>query len=80
MRFYYDHGNLYALTKLNMFYKVPIYVDNSATVVQTEKRDYYFDGKNNACQWFLNDKEQRLDAETKQAVDGYVKGVVRSYL
>jgi hypothetical protein len=77
MRFYYSRGTLFALTKLNLYYKVPIYVDKSAKVSYSEKQDYYFDENSNLCQWFNNGEEQLVDAVIKQTVSGYVKGVLK---
>jgi hypothetical protein len=77
IRFYYAQGTLFALTKLNLYYKVPIYVDKSAKVAYTEKQDYYLDENGNVCRWFNNGEEQSVDAVVKQTVGGYVQGVLK---
>ena len=75
-RFYYFEGRLFAITKLNLFYKVPIYVDPSAAVKSSEKKDFYLNKNGVVCNWFLNDSEQPVDKDTIDMIKEYVLGIL----
>lgn len=76
-RFYYaDNGAVFAVTKLNLYYNVPIYVDADATVGGSEKKDFYLSRDGTVCRWFLNDVEQLVNEQTIDMIRGYLAGVL----
>jgi hypothetical protein len=76
MRYYYDRGNIFAITKLNLSYEVPIYVDPSAAVKSSEKKEFFVDNGGQVCHWFLNDTEKVVDKETIEMIHQYISGVL----
>ena len=75
-RFYYFAGQIFAITKLNIFYKVPIYIDSSAAVKYSEKKDFYLSNNGVVCKWFLNDVEQSVDKDTIDMIHQYISGII----
>src|SRR5262245_4737103 len=68
-RFYYgDEGRVFAITKLNLTYDVPIYVDPAAKIGASEKKDFYLSRDGTICRWFLNDVEQAVDKDTTDMI------------
>ena len=77
MRFYYNEdGAIFAITKLNLSYHVPIYVDSSATVKMSEKKDFYLNRDGTVCSWFLNDVEQSVDRDTQDMIREYIASIL----
>ena len=75
-RFYYFEDRIFAITKLNLSYKVPIYVDSSAEIKSSEKKDFYLSKSGAVCNWFLNDSEQPVDNDTINMIKEYISGIL----
>lgn len=74
-RFYYSGDRIFAITKLNLSYEVPIYVDPKAKIKSSEKKDFYLDKSGVVCTWFLNDTEQAVDKDTIDMIKQYISGI-----
>jgi hypothetical protein len=74
-RFYYFEGRIFAVTKLNVIYKVPIYVDSSAEVKSAEKKDFYLNKNGVVCNWYLNDSLQSVDRDVTDMIAQYISGI-----
>jgi hypothetical protein len=56
--------------------KLPIYVDSSAEIKSSEKKDFYLSKSGVVCNWFLNDSEQPVDKDTIDMIKEYISGVL----
>jgi len=76
IRFYYANGTVFAITKLNVTYKMPIYEEPIPTIVSKQKKDFYVDSTGKTCDWFLDDKPQIIDKGTVDTVQKYLSGIL----
>ena len=75
MRFYFQDNVIFAIVKLNTNYVVPINVDPSAKIKDTEEKDFYLDERGHICSMAANGKFVEVSDDTQAMIHAYIAGV-----
>jgi hypothetical protein len=65
VNYYLENNKVYYFKKINTEYLLPISEDSSGKIKNIDTKEFYLDNNQNICSWYLNQKLQLNDQDTK---------------
>ena len=75
VNYYLENGKVFYVKKINTEYMLPLSEDSSGKVKNVETKEFYLDSNQDLCSWYLNQKLQSNDPDTKDLVHYLISGL-----